>query len=234
MQREVTPWHPWEAIPVAVAALAATAIVGTIIAAAFGGTGGIFRIVGALVLQGAFLVFSFVWIGVRYRQGATALGLRSERGAKDVAVGAWSGVGLFAAVVFGLLPIAIFVWRAVTGGPPEAIDQQILPTAPGAVELVLALFAVVVAAPLGEEVFFRGFLFGSLRGRLGFWGAAAISGVVFAVFHLDPLLMILMFFVGVGLAALYEWRRSLVASIAAHAAFNVIGYTLLVMERMAS
>jgi membrane protease YdiL (CAAX protease family) len=96
---------------------------------------------------------------------------------------------------------------------------------------VLGVLAVVVAAPLGEEVFFRGFLFGSLRGRMGFAPAAAISATAFALFHVTPLLVVLMFFVGVALAWLYERRGSLVAPIGAHAMFNVIGYTLLLMER---
>jgi uncharacterized protein len=92
--------------------------------------------------------------------------------------------------------------------------------------------AVIVAAPLGEELFFRGFLFGSLRTRLPFLPAAAISGLVFGLFHVQPLLVAVMVFVGIALAFLYERRRSMAACIAAHAIFNLIGYTLIVMQRL--
>jgi membrane protease YdiL (CAAX protease family) len=50
------------------------------------------------------------------------------------------------------------------------------------------------------------------------------------VFHVIPLLIPLMIFVGFGLAYIYERRGSLFASIAAHSTFNVIGYTLIVTE----
>jgi membrane protease YdiL (CAAX protease family) len=38
-----------------------------------------------------------------------------------------------------------------------------------------------------------------------------------------------MVFVGIGLAYIYERRGSLLASIAAHSAFNMVGYTLIVL-----
>jgi membrane protease YdiL (CAAX protease family) len=41
-----------------------------------------------------------------------------------------------------------------------------------------------------------------------------------------------MVFVGIALAFLYERRRSLAVCIAAHAIFNLIGYTLIVMQRL--
>jgi uncharacterized protein len=230
-QPMVTPWRPWEAVPVALAALCASLLVAVAFAAAGAGVGGIPVLVSAIVLQAAFVGFSLAWVGLRHRQGLAALGLRSTRATRDLAVGGWSGATLFAVVAFGILPLIIALWSALTGGPPDPIDQGILPTDPTPAHIVLGVMAAVIAAPLGEEVFFRGFLFGSLRGRLGFWRAAAISAVVFAIFHVIPLLMVLMFFVGLALAWLYERRGSLVAPIGAHAIFNVIGYTLLLMDR---
>jgi uncharacterized protein len=97
---------------------------------------------------------------------------------------------------------------------------------------VLGVGSVVIGAPFAEEIFFRGFLFGSLRGRLRFLPAAAISGAVFALFHLQPLLIAVMVFVGIALAYLYDRRGSLAVPIAAHAIFNLIGYTLIVMREL--
>jgi membrane protease YdiL (CAAX protease family) len=227
----VTPWRPWEAVPVALAALCASLVVAVALAAAGAGVGGIPVLVTAIVLQVSFVGFSLAWVGVRHRRGLAALGLRSTRATRDLAVGGWSGAALFAVVAFGILPVIIALWSALTGGPPDPIDQGLLPTDPTPVHIVLGVIAAVIAAPLGEEVFFRGFLFGSLRGRLGFWRASTISAAVFAIFHVIPLLMVLMFFVGIALAWLYERRGSLVAPIGAHAMFNVIGYTLLLMDR---
>lgn len=46
------------------------------------------------------------------------------------------------------------------------------------------IFAIVVAAPLFEEFFFRGFLFiGIQNSRLGSWGAAIITSLLWAAIH---------------------------------------------------
>jgi len=90
---------------------------------------------------------------------------------------------------------------------------------------------VVIGAPVGEELFFRGFLFGSLRARLSFLPSAGISSVIFAFLHGQALLILVMVFVGIALAYLYERRGSLATSIAAHAMFNLIGFTLILMYR---
>ena len=226
------PWRAWEPIPVGIAALLASYLVLVVVTAAFGGQGGVAALVSAMISQTVFAGSTIAWIAIRHPGTLPYLGLRSRRTAADVAVGAWVGAGLFGAAAFLILPILVVVWRLVTGGPPEPIDQGILPVEPAGIELVLGMVAVVVFAPIGEEIFFRGFVFGSLRARLGFVRGAVISSAVFAVFHVVPLLMLVMFFVGLGLATLYHRRGALVAPMAAHALFNVIGYTLLVMERV--
>ncbi len=230
-QPVLTPWRPWEAIPVALAALCTSIIVAVGFAAVGAGVGGTPLLLSAIAMQASFLGFSLAWVTIRHRQGPAALGLRSARATRDLALGAWIGAGLFAGVLFAILPAIVGLWTVITGGPPEPIEQPILPVDPAPLHVVLGAAAVVIAAPLGEEVFFRGFLFGSLRGRMGFAPAAAISAAIFAIFHISPLLVVLMFFVGLALAWLYERRGSLIAPIGAHAMFNVIGYTLLLMER---
>jgi len=224
------PWHPWEAFPVGVAWAAATFLATLVITATFGGQGGSAQLVTALISEATLVGFTVVWIAVRYPGSIPELGLRSGRASADLAIGGWIGAGLFGAAAFVILPLIVVVWRLVTGSPPDAVDQQILPVDPSLPQLALGMVAVVIGAPIGEEVFFRGFLYGSLRARLGLSRAAAISAAVFGLFHVQPLLILVMFFVGFGLAILYERRGSLVAPIAAHAVFNVIGYTLIVMR----
>lgn len=48
---------------------------------------------------------------------------------------------------------------------------------------VLILLALAVAPAVGEELFFRGYLLGSLRGRAPAWLAIGITGLVFGLFH---------------------------------------------------
>jgi membrane protease YdiL (CAAX protease family)/uncharacterized RDD family membrane protein YckC len=90
---------------------------------------------------------------------------------------------------------------------------------------------IVAAAPLSEEIFFRGFIFGGLRRRLPMWAAAAIAGAVFGVLHYTgpdsigvvPQLAVL----GVLLAWLYERTGSLWPPIILHVANN--GLALIVL-----
>ena len=94
--------------------------------------------------------------------------------------------------------------------------------------LVAGGFLVVVLAPVAEELFFRGFFYGSLRGQLGAPGAAVASSVVFALVHftsaqtlsLLPLLGVL----GLLFCFLYERTGSLYPCIALHALNNAVAY----------
>ena len=43
--------------------------------------------------------------------------------------------------------------------------------------------AVIVVAPVAEEIFFRAFFYRALRTRLPVWSAALIDGIVFGSLH---------------------------------------------------
>jgi membrane protease YdiL (CAAX protease family) len=90
---------------------------------------------------------------------------------------------------------------------------------------------VILVAPLGEETVFRGFLYRGLRRRFTVWPAAMLSGALFGAIHVYPLLMLPLASVGVGLALIYERRQSLLASMTAHAVFNLFGFILIYTSR---
>jgi uncharacterized protein len=230
-ERLRAPWRPWEALPVAGAALATAILASVVFAAIFGSPGGSALLLTSIAFSAALAVFTVLWVAVRHRGWVPALGLRSSRAANDVALGAWAGASIFALAAFVVLPLLQIVWRLLTGGAPPAISQPVVPVDPTPVQIVLAVAAVVIGAPVGEELFFRGFLFGSLRARLSFLPSAGISSVIFAFLHGQALLILVMVFVGIALAYLYERRGSLATSIAAHAMFNLIGFTLILMYR---
>lgn len=86
--------------------------------------------------------------------------------------------------------------------------------------LGLMAFAAVVAAPLCEEIVFRGYLYPVLKKFSGIGPATLCSSLVFAAAHgnLTALLPLLIF--GGLLVLLYEKTGSLWAPIAAHFCFN--------------
>jgi len=82
------------------------------------------------------------------------------------------------------------------------------------------LVAGVVFAPLGEEIFFRGFFFQGLRGKYGWVGAMLISSAVFAVFHLQLAALIPTFLLGCVLAFTYQRSNSIWPGIVLHFLVN--------------
>jgi membrane protease YdiL (CAAX protease family) len=90
---------------------------------------------------------------------------------------------------------------------------------------------VVIGAPIGEELFFRGFLFGALRARNRFAVAAIISSLAFGLVHVvdgNWFLVPVMFAVGTCFAYLYEREGRILTPIAAHMTFNLIGMLFIV------
>lgn len=96
---------------------------------------------------------------------------------------------------------------------------------------IVAGFAIVIAAPFCEEVFFRGLLFGGLRKHLPFVAAAAASGIFFGAIHLatgNVAATVQLAILGIVLAWLYERTGSLWAPMALHGVNNAIAFAYLV------
>lgn len=77
-----------------------------------------------------------------------------------------------------------------------------------------------VAAPIGEELFFRGVLYTFIRERWGVWPAVSISSLIFAVVHGDVAVGVSALALGVIFALLFEYSRSLWAPVLAHVINN--------------
>src|SRR5205823_14489665 len=85
------------------------------------------------------------------------------------------------------------------------------------------LVTVTLAAPLGEELFFRGFALPALRRSWGPLAALLVSGALFALLHMDAVGFIGLMEIGMLLAVLRWWSGSLWAAVIAHAVNKVVG-----------
>jgi membrane protease YdiL (CAAX protease family) len=106
---------------------------------------------------------------------------------------------------------------------PEAQPQPIVDflannTDPAARWTVVLVGAI--AAPVAEEVVFRGCLYGVLRQWWGRFAALVASSAAFALIHAHPASLPALFLLAAALVLLYEATGSLWAPIAAHALFN--------------
>jgi membrane protease YdiL (CAAX protease family) len=102
---------------------------------------------------------------------------------------------------------------------PDAVYNNILP-------LSIVLVLTVAIAPVIEETFFRGFVYGGLMRRWGpVWGALG-SGLLFGAAHLGNAgyFYVVPPIIGIGVlfAWSYRYSRSIFPSMAAHFLFNLI------------
>ena len=87
-----------------------------------------------------------------------------------------------------------------------------------------AILSTVVAAPVLEEVLFRGLIFESFGERFGRGAGLLISALLFGLIHGVPVQMVNAFVVGLILGYIYLRTRSLVSVIIIHAVNNAIAY----------
>ncbi len=196
---------------------------------------GLVRLLAAVVGDALLLGALLLWLRLYHPGWRPIIGFPRRIG-PEVRAGVTFGLVLYPVVVFGIGVVLNLVLQAVSGKSVQAPQQ--LPSDLGGGRIVLAVLLALVAAPVGEEFFFRGCLFRALRDRYGFAIGAVGSGLAFGLVHWVPgpwqdtiLLMSVMVFTGVGLAYVYERRGNIVANMVAHATFNLFGLVLILVLR---
>jgi membrane protease YdiL (CAAX protease family) len=182
-------------------------------------------LLGATALVYAFVVrFLVVGTGaLTWRE----MGLRRPdgRALSDLGAGAFLGIplvfltGLLAAALAQVLPI-----------PPSP-----LPDATSGVDVIANLLTAAIIAPIGEELFFRGFATTAWARTLAPTPAIVRGALFFALAHVLTLgdvqqsvyAFVVRLPVGLALGWIFLQRRSLYASIGLHAMFNAIPVLLL-------
>jgi uncharacterized protein len=130
---------------------------------------------------------------------------------------------------FGYVAVAIVI--AALLQPEQEDVTRDLGFGEGPLGSTSAALLIIVAAPLSEELFFRGFMFRGLRRSVPFVVAALVSSVVWGLFHYtgtDSWGVVLQLSIfGMALAWLYERTGSIWPTIAVHALNNAIAFALL-------
>jgi len=140
-----------------------------------------------------------------------------------------SPYGLAAAAYLGYIVMAL-VYSGLVHPHQKDITRD-LGFGHGGLGTIAAAILIIGAAPLSEEIFFRGFVFGGLRRRLSFPAAALIAAGIFGLFHYTgsgslevlPQLALL----GFALCWVYEETGSIYPTMAIHAINNAIAFTIL-------
>jgi hypothetical protein len=97
-------------------------------------------------------------------------------------------------------------------------------------QAVPMVLTVSVAAPLGEELFFRGYALPALVRSFGPLAAALVSGAMFSALHLNWIGFAGLLEIGILLAALRLWSGSVWPSVVCHAANNAVAGTAFLLH----
>jgi uncharacterized protein len=181
--------------------------------------------VGATLAVQALLAVTLIAVAIVFaaRHGAgSPLAVLGLRGCK------WSAFGLGLAA-FGAYIVFAAIYAPLVQPEQEDITRD-LGLDEGGLAAVLAGFLIITAAPLSEEIFFRGFMFAGLRRRMPLWPAAAIAAIIFGALHYTgpdsigvvPQLVVF----GLLLAWLYEYTGSLWPPIFVHVLNNSIAFVV--------
>ena len=186
-------------------------------------------LIGATIIlvstQVALLLISWLFV---YRPRALA-GLPSFPGREPLraaARGAAWGVAAWvvSTVLIGIM--AVVLQQLGMEPEPQAAEQALTVIDPW-----LAILAIVVLAPIAEEIFFRGVVFNAWLREGGRRFAFIGSALLFAVIHVSLLSLLPIFALGLMLAWIYDRTGTLVAPIAMHATVNGISVALALLVR---
>lgn len=230
---------PWRLRDVAAGGLLAVvgfvAILGATLAVALLGGAEEDRASTALWLVGATLVLE-AWLGLivvllaRFR-GLPLRVLRLNRGAlarpldQQASYTLLALVGAYACVAGYAGAVALL--EQVTGADLSGIRQgnQLPDDLPRTIPLWTLLgIATVVAAPLGEELFFRGLVYRGVADRFGVFVGIVVSGIAFSLVHFNQSVVVPFALIGMLFAWVYRASGSLWTTIAAHAIFNGVSF----------
>ena len=153
------------------------------------------------------------WKGIR-----AALGWHRGQGVwREMGAGVLGYLAGLPLLALALVPV-MFLSRFAGKVPSHPIVNEIRGD-----PATLALIALLgcVWAPVVEETFFRGMLFGYLRRRLHWAVAGVATGLLFALIHPQGWMAVpVLGMIGFTLCAVRQWRGSIIAPMTAHALNN--------------
>ena len=185
--------------------------------------------------------FSLVFLGQAAGSLFAIVMLSRRRGSGSLAadtgfvVKAWDWWGVPAGMALQIaiaLITAPFVFWVFGDDPPDQSVTEIAGASETIIEQLLIIVAVAVAAPIIEEIIFRGMLLSILRRSFGTWVSIIVSAAVFASVHLiDPNAIAVvpgLFALGIVLGWVALRRGDLSMAIALHSGINLLAAITLV------
>lgn len=134
-------------------------------------------------------------------------------------------LGVAANVGMGLVLELIPQWESIADAYEKQMRRLVFDAT--GVDRLLGVASICVAAPIVEEVLFRGTILPEQRKDQSIAVAVLMNGALFSAFHLNPVNFLPLLPVGVYLAHLTIRTESLVPAILAHAVLNAFNGVVL-------
>ena len=163
------------------------------------------------------------WLVLEEKTTRDELGLRG--------LPTWTDIGL-AVVGFVLSLIVAFVLTALMQWILPFVDwdqkQEIgYENIAGTKDMLMAFLALVVIAPIAEEIVFRGWLYGKLRLRISAIPAIILVSILFGVVHLQANVAVSVFSMSVMMCLIREYTGTIWGGMLVHMLKNGLAYYLI-------
>jgi membrane protease YdiL (CAAX protease family) len=147
-----------------------------------------------------------------------------------------AGYAAYLPIYFGVAILVQLIAPGVDNGKSQDVGFG---TDLGLSGLAMAFITLVVLAPIGEEILFRGYMYGALKERTQKWMAAIVTSLVFGAAHLqfgDLLWMAALdtFILSLALIYLREKTNSLWPSILLHMIKNFVAFMAIFVYKVSN
>jgi uncharacterized protein len=130
-------------------------------------------------------------------------------------------------IVAAMLFNFVYATYIIPGMPMQEEMAKMLASIPRTpLNIFAGFFAIAIAAPLVEELLFRGLLQNALARHLPVWGAILLSSFAFAAVHLQPYAIPGLMSLSIAFGYLYHRTGSLRMNIALHMVNNAVALGL--------
>jgi len=170
---------------------------------------------------------ALMWLYLRRSGRMTSVGLNDFGRMRLAHASGLAVLLVIAAMVFNFV-YATYVIPGI--GMQDEMAKILSAIARTPLNVALLIFAIVIMAPIVEEVLFRGFLQNALAKYVPFWAAILLSSFLFAVVHLQPYAIPGLMSLSLAFGYLYHRTGSLRTNIILHMANNA--FALVVMQAM--
>ncbi len=181
-----------------------------------------FNLILLVIADASFLAVVYLFLLAK-KYSLSSLGLILPLKAKTILYLIPAGMG-YLILTISLTALASFIFPSFDMNQVQNLPFK---NSKNLIDLAISGVALIVVAPIAEELIFRGFIFKGLRKSFGFIGATFVSSLIFGIVHGQLNVALDTFSLGLFLCYLYEKTSSIWVSIALHSLKNGIAFYLI-------